>query len=172
MNDFTTEKAVALSGDITVVRTTPLDRAKAISGLIAEEALASERLGRLTDEVAAALLDANLFSVLVPKGDGGLGGTGVELFEAAEEIARADGSAGWCVAISNAISGFVYKGAAAQARKEVFGNGPVACWATLLPKATSMEEKDGFRVSGNFAWGSSSSLSRWVLAIAVLQSRG
>jgi alkylation response protein AidB-like acyl-CoA dehydrogenase len=171
MNDFNTEKAVGLSGDMAVVRTTPLDRAKAISGLIAEEALASEKLGRLTDKVAAALLGANLFSVLVPKANGGLGGTGVELFEAAEEIARADGSAGWCVAISNAISGFVYKGAAAKARKEVFGNGPVACWATLLPKATSVEEKGGFRVSGNFAWGSSSSLSRWVMVPARLEDR-
>ena len=117
------------------------------------------------------MLEANLFSVLVPEADGGLGGTGVELFEATEEIARADGSAGWCVAISNAISGFVCKGATAKARKEVFGNGPVACWATLLPKATSVEEKGGFRVSGNFAWGSSSSLSRWVLVPARLEDR-
>ncbi len=171
MNDFNTEEAVLLSGDTTLVRTTPLGRAKAISGLIGEEALASEKLGRLTDKVAAALLEANLFSVLVPEADGGLGSTGVELFEATEEIARADGSAGWCVAISNAISGFVCIGAAAKARKEVFGNGPVACWATLLPKATSVAEKGGFRVSGNFAWGSSSSLSRWVLVPARLEDR-
>ena len=166
MNDFSIEKAVALRGDTTVPRISPLGRATAISDLIAEQALASERMGRLTDKVATALLDANLFSVLVPEAEGGLGGTGVELFEAAEEIARADGSAGWCMAISNAISGFVCKGAAAKAREEVFGNGPVACWATLLPKATSVEVKGGFRVSGNFAWGSSSSLSRWVLVPA------
>src|SRR5262249_21488983 len=141
MNDFSTEKAVALNGEMTVVRTFPLDRAKAISDLIAEQALASERMGRLTDKVATALLDANLFSVLVPEAEGGLGGTGVGLFEATEEIARADGSAGWCMAISNAISGFVCKGASAEAREEVFGNGPVACWATLLPKATSVGVK-------------------------------
>jgi indole-3-acetate monooxygenase len=170
MNDLTLERPALLSGSTSVPRS-PLERAKAISNLIAEEALASERLGRLTDKVAAALLGANLFSVLVPKTHGGLGGTGVELFEAAEEIARADGSAGWCVAISNAISGFVYKGASAKARKEVFGDGPVACWATLLPKATSVAKKGGFRVSGNFAWGSSSSLSRWVLVPARLEDR-
>jgi indole-3-acetate monooxygenase len=97
------------------------------------------------------LLNADLFSIWVPEVHGGLGGTGMELFEGAEEIARADGSAGWCVAISNAISSFVNKGAAARAREEVSGDGPVACWATLLPKATSVEVKDGFRVSGNFA---------------------
>ena len=144
MNDSIGEHAIAVSGEITVAHTRPLHRAKAISGLISEEALASERLGRLTDKVAAALLDANLLSILVPRADGGLGGTGVELFEAAEEIARADGSAGWCVAISNAISSFVHKGAGAKARTEVFGHGPVACWATLLPKANSVEDKAAF----------------------------
>jgi alkylation response protein AidB-like acyl-CoA dehydrogenase len=169
MNDSIGEHT--LGGEMTIVHTGPLDRARAISGLISEEALASERLGRLTDKVAAALLDANLLSILVPRADGGLGGTGVELFEAAEEIARADGSAGWCVAISNAISSFVHKGAAAKARTEVFGHGPIACWATLLPKANSVEEKGGFRVSGSFGWGSSSSLSRWVMVPARLEDR-
>ncbi len=171
MNDSIDEHALAVGGEMTIVHTRPLCRARAISDLISEEALASERLGRLTDKVAAALLDANLYSILVPQADGGLGGMGVELFEATEEIARADGSAGWCVAISNAISGFVHKGAAAKARTEVFGNGPVACWATLLPKGTSVEEKGGFRVSGSFAWGSSSSLSRWVMVPARLADR-
>jgi indole-3-acetate monooxygenase len=165
------QHAVATSGDMTVPHPRPLDRAKAISGMISEEALASERLGRLTDKVAAALLDANLFSIRLPPADGGLGGTGVELFEAAEEISRADGSAGWNVAISNAVNTFVQKGAAAKARNEVFGDGPVACWATLLPKATSVEGECGYRVSGSFAWGSSSSLSRWVMVPARLEDR-
>jgi alkylation response protein AidB-like acyl-CoA dehydrogenase len=161
----------AISGEMTAPHSRPLDRARAISGMISEEALASERLGRLTDKVAAALLDANLFSIRLPPADGGLGGTGVEVFEAAEEISHADGSAGWNVAISNAVNTFVHKGAPAKAREEVFGNGPVACWATLLPKAISVEEQGGYRVSGNFAWGSSSSLSRWVLVPARLTDR-
>jgi len=149
----------------------PLDRAKAISRLISEEALASERLGRLTDSVSAALLEANLFSIVVPEADGGFGGTRVELFEAVEEIARADGSAGWCAAICNGINAFICKGATAEARREVFGDGPVACWATLLPKGNSVEADNGFCVSGNFAWGSGSSLARWVLVPARLKDR-
>ena len=149
----------------------PLDRAKAISRLISEEALASERLGRLTDSVSAALLEANLFSIVVPEADGGFGGTRVELFEAVEEIARADGSAGWCAAICNGINAFICKGATAEARREVFGDGPVACWATLLPKGNSVEADNGFCVSGHFAWGSGSSLARWVLVPARLKDR-
>jgi alkylation response protein AidB-like acyl-CoA dehydrogenase len=53
----------------------------------------------------------------------------------------------------------------------VFGSGPVACWATLLPKATSVDGEGGFRVSGNFGWGSGSSLSRWVMVPARLIDR-
>jgi indole-3-acetate monooxygenase len=172
MNDSISGQAIAMGCKMTVADTRPLDRARAISGLISEEALASERLGRLTDKVAAALLDANLLSIRLPQADGGLGGTGVELFEAVEEISRADGSAGWCTAICNAVSAFIHKGASARAREEVFGSGPVACWATLLPKATSVDEEGGFRVSGNFGWGSGSSLSRWVMVPARLTDRG
>jgi indole-3-acetate monooxygenase len=107
----------------------------------------------------------------VPRADGGLGGTGVDLFEAAEEVSRADGSAGWCMAICNAVNIFVHKGVAPATREEVFGNGPVACWATLLPKATSVEEDGGFCVSGSFGWGSGSSFARWVMVPARLADR-
>ena len=149
----------------------PLDLAKTISGLVSEDALAGERLGRLTDRVATAMLGANLFSIRLPQADGGLGGTGVDLFEATEEIARADGSAGWCMLISNSVSTFVHNGADPRARREIFGNGPVACWGTLLPKAKSVETAGGFRASGNFAWGSSSSFSRWVFVAEPIADR-
>ncbi|HUK58729.1 MAG TPA: acyl-CoA dehydrogenase family protein [Stellaceae bacterium] len=149
----------------------PLARAKAIGTLISGEALAAERLTRLTDKVAAALLDANLFSILVPAADGGCGGSRTELFETAEEIARADGSAGWCVALCNGINASVHAGASARARREVFGDGPVACWGSLLPRAKSLEANGGFRVSGNFGWGSGSSLARWVVVPAPIEPR-
>jgi indole-3-acetate monooxygenase len=149
----------------------PLERAKALGRLIAEDALAAERLTRLTDRVAAALLDANLFSVLVPAADGGFSGSRVELFETVEEIARADGSAGWCVALCNAINASVHAGLPARARAEVFANGPVACWGSLLPKAKSVAAEGGFRVSGNFGMGSGSSLARWVVVPATLPPR-
>lgn len=171
MNVFAGGRAVAAGCEAASVHNSPLDRARAISQLISEEALASERLGRLTDKVAAALLQANLLSIRLPREDGGLGGTGVDLFEATEEIACADGSAGWNMLISNAVSTFVHSGASPQARSEIFGEGPVACWATLLPKAKSVAAKGGFRVSGEFAWGSSSSLSRWVMVAEPLDDR-
>ena len=169
MAHFSGARAIATGS--TVPDHSPLCRARVIGGLISEEAFASERLGRLTDKVAAALMDANLCSIRLPRADGGLGGTGADRFEAAEEISHADGSAGWCMAICNAVNTFVNKGASPEARREVFGNGPGACWATLLPKASSVAEQGGFCVSGNFSYGSSSSFSRWVMVPARVPER-
>jgi alkylation response protein AidB-like acyl-CoA dehydrogenase len=73
--------------------------------------------------------------------------------------------------ISNTGSTFVHIGAGVKARCEVFGYGPVACWGTLLPKARSVAVEAGFRVSGDFSFGSSSSLARWVVVAGPLADR-
>jgi len=149
----------------------PVERARAISGLLRDEAPAGERLGRLTDAATEAILSANLCSIMVPCEAGGLGGSRVAFFKATEAIARADGSAGWCVGLCNGINVFVHRGASQQLREEVFGAGPVSCWASLLPKGRSAPQKGGFRLTGAFGWGSGSSMSRWVVVTAPLADR-
>lgn len=156
--------------DITVA-TSAVDRAKAISEVIREEALAGERMGRLTDRAADAILSQNLCSIMVPREAGGLGASRVAFFEATEEIARADGSAGWCVGLCNGINVFIHRGATPGLRQEVFGAGPVSCWASLLPRGRSAPEPGGFRLTGAFGWGSGSSMSRWVVVTAPLADR-
>jgi hypothetical protein len=49
------------------VATTSPERAKALYDLISAEARESELAGRLTDRAAQALLDANLFSMLIAR---------------------------------------------------------------------------------------------------------
>lgn len=83
--------------------------------------MASEQAGKLTDKVSAALLEAGLFSLFLTAADGGLAGDRVDLFEAVEEVSRADGSAGWCLSVCGATLDFVNKAATAEARREVFG---------------------------------------------------
>jgi hypothetical protein len=75
-----------------LMQATSLVRAKAIYDVISGEARESELAGRLIDRMAQALLGANLFSMLVARSNGGL--------EASREtVARADGSAGWCLSV-------------------------------------------------------------------------
>ena len=122
-------------------------RATALYDVISGEAEAGERLGRLTDVVAASLLDARLLAILNPERDGGLGGSWLDFYGAVEAIARADGSAGWCTSVCNAINHTLLLGLPAKGRDEVFGGGPASCWASLIPKAVATPEAGGFRVS-------------------------
>jgi hypothetical protein len=71
MDNSVGELAVAPNDQTPPTPISPLARARVLSGLIMAEALAAERLGRLTDKIAAAMLDANLFSIVVPKAHGG-----------------------------------------------------------------------------------------------------
>ena len=153
------------------VATTPVERAKAIYDLISGEARESEPAGRLTDRAAQALLDANLFSMLVVRSTGGLEVSRAEFFETVETIAKADGSAGWCLSVCATTAFVVSKAARAEVKREVFGEGPVALWTSVLPRAQSVAVEAGYRVSGRFGWGSGSSLARWVVVAEGLPDR-
>jgi indole-3-acetate monooxygenase len=65
----------------------------------------------------------------------------------------------------------VSKAASAEVKQEVFGDGPVALWTSLLPRAQSVAVEAGYRVSGRFGWGSGSSLARWVAVAEGLPDR-
>jgi alkylation response protein AidB-like acyl-CoA dehydrogenase len=143
------------------------ERAEALCPLVREESAASERLGRLTDEVAGALLQAGLFSLLLPESAGGLGGRRRDLFEAAEALGRADGSVGWCISLCNTVNFVAWRGLGDEGRAEVFGSGPSACWTGLLPNAVSTATPGGYRISGNWTYGSGSSFARWVLVTSM-----
>lgn len=149
---------------------TALERAQSLAELIGEEALAGERQGQLTDKVADAMLDAGLFSILLPGRYGGLGESRVSYFQTVEAIARADGSAGWCVSVCNAVNVGALMGLPETGRDELFGSGPVACWASLSPNATSTPRDGGFVVSTKGMFGSGSSLARWVLVAAPIKT--
>lgn len=153
-------------------RATPLDRARSLHDLIDAEADASERLGRLTDSVASAMLAARLFEILIPERYGGWGVGMGAFFEAVEEIARADGSAGWCASLCNIINQTAFVGLPPEGRDEVFGHGPVACWAALAPNAVATPEAGGYRISCPGAFGSGSSLSSWALVASNIGEPG
>ena len=153
------------------MQATSLERAKALYDLISGEARKSELAGRLTDGAAQALLDANLFSMLVARSNGGLEASRAEFFETVETVAKANGSAGWCLSVCATTAFVVSKAARAEVKREVFGEGPVALWTSVLPRAQSVAVEAGYRVSGRFGWGSGSSLARWAVVAEGLPDR-
>jgi indole-3-acetate monooxygenase len=147
-------------------------RAETLASLVREESASSERLGRLTDKVASSLLEEKLFSILLPQSEGGLGGTRRDLYEAAETLARADGSTGWCLSLCNSVNYVAWRGLTAEGRSDVFENGPVACWTCLIPDAVSIAAPGGYRITGKWTYVSGSSFARWALVTSASKTAG
>ena len=82
-------------------------RARALQELVRAEAPRTESHRTLTAPVVQALLDAELFYLMVPAALGGLEVDGRTYLEVVEAIAAADGSTGWCVMIGAEVNGLV-----------------------------------------------------------------
>jgi alkylation response protein AidB-like acyl-CoA dehydrogenase len=153
-------------------RGTAAGRAAALFDLISGEAEAADRLGRLTDPVIQGLHGARLFEIMIPERYGGWGAAAVALFEATEEVARADGSAAWCLSMCNMMNRTAFLGLPPEGRDEMFGHGPTACWAALRPGAACTPDGDGFRVSYAGAYGTGSAVSDWVQVVSYVGEVG
>ena len=78
-----------------------LAAARALGPMIRAEAEAIEAAGRLTDKVVAGLKEAGVFRMTMPRSMGGPELDPIAQLEIVEEVARADGSAGWVVMIGS-----------------------------------------------------------------------
>jgi alkylation response protein AidB-like acyl-CoA dehydrogenase len=124
-----------------------------------------DRERKLPAEVVQLLRDANLFGVLIPKSMGGLELDPVTAARVVEEVAAADGSAGWCIMIASqnaTLAGFLPE---ADAR-EVLSNRSIVC-GTARPTGRAVITNDpapGYRVSGRWPFASGSSHADWFVA--------
>ena len=140
-------------------------RARDVAPVAREEALASERVGTLTDRVVEALAQAGLFGIAVPAAlGGGEQGFGTQI-DVYEELSRADGSAGWCLMASASASAFAGAYCAPDAAREMFGSRPwVAHAGQFAPRGQGHAVEGGYRVSGDFSFGSGTAYAAYVAA--------
>jgi alkylation response protein AidB-like acyl-CoA dehydrogenase len=84
-----------------------LSAIRAIESVIRQHADEAEKNHRLSQAVVDALGQAGLFRMWIPKTLGGLEVSPLTAYRAIEEVARLDGSTGWCVfiAVSSSITG-------------------------------------------------------------------
>ncbi len=148
-----------------------LHRARSLHALISADAAAAEEAGQLTGRTAQALLDANLFAQMLPAEAGGLGASRADFFEVIEAVASADGSAGWCLSACSMSHALLDLALPEAGRREVLLGTPAAVWASLIPCARSEPAEGGYMLSGQFAWGSGSSFSDWVIVAEPLSER-
>ncbi|VXB43228.1 Acyl-CoA dehydrogenase [Arthrobacter sp. 9V] len=136
-------------------------RATSLVPLVREFAAQGSEARRVAPEVVAALEEAGLFRMLVPKRHGGMGASLRTAVEVTQEIARGDGSTGWVTTLMMVGTGFAST-FSEQAQEEVFGSNPLAKVAgTFSPGSKSERVDGGYLVSGRWPYSSGSFAADW-----------
>ena len=139
----------------------PVARARDLSGLIIAEADATERDRRLTEPVLEALHEARFFRLLYPRAVGGDEVEPAVYIDAVVELARADGSVGWCASIANSIGLFApYLGL--DAALTVFADPRATCAWGPPNECRGIAAPGGYRVTGRWDFASGCRHSSWM----------
>lgn len=140
-----------------------VERAKALAPRIAAAADAIEEARDLPADLVAALHEAGLFRMLLPRSIGGGELPPAEYVQTLEEIAKADASTAWCVA---QISGACTMAASLDHKvaREIFAPGQLLAMGPANVSGKAMAAPGGYRVSGNWQFASGSRSAVWIAA--------
>ena len=136
-------------------------RARALLPLIGEAAAGVETGRRLDEGVVAALHEAGLFRMMMPRWLGGGEALPSEFVQVIETIARADASTAWCLSqmtVCSLSSVYLERDAA----KDVFGGPRVALAWGSTPDARAVRVPGGYRVTGKWEFGSGCHHATWL----------
>lgn len=136
-------------------------RARTLAPMVAAAAARIETERQLPDDLVAALHEAQLFRMLLPRSLAGAELPPHIYVQAIEEIAKADASAAWCVAqtavCSTAAASLDHATAA-----EIFGD-PRAVLAWGPPgRGRAVAAPGGYRISGRWQFASGSRHATWL----------
>ena len=100
------------------------------------------------------IANARLFRVALPEAEGGLGADIVTTLQVIEEIARADGSTGWCLAMGiNTLRQSAQFGP--DVRRQIFFSDPIGISAgSANPRGRAVAAPGGYRVTGHWFFAS------------------
>jgi len=163
--------AVTTRRSATAETTSPVDAARALASDIRAAADRIEQARRLPLDVVAALTDAGLFRLCVPRALGGSESDPATIVAAIETVAAADGSAGWCVAIgvtSGLLSGYLR----ADVAREIYGPPSVISGGVFAPKGIATAVEGGYRVTGRWPFASGCQHCAWLMGGSVVVDAG
>ena len=139
-----------------------LSAVRGLAPLIREHADAAERQRRLSQPVVTALAEAGIFRMYTPHALGGFEVEPLTFYRVVEEIARLDGSTGWCAFIAgcNPLMGAYLSDHAAA---EVFGRDPhVITAGVVFPYGKAIVRDGGYVVSGHWSYASGCQHCAWI----------
>jgi alkylation response protein AidB-like acyl-CoA dehydrogenase len=137
---------------------------RAIESVIRQHADEAEKNHRLSQAVVDALGQAGLFRMWIPKTLGGLEVSPLTAYRAIEEVARLDGSTGWCVfiAVSSSITGAFLADLAAE---EMFRQPLKVIGGSIAGVGKALVQPNGYMVSGRWPYASGCQHCGWLLAL-------
>ena len=139
-----------------------LDRVRALLPEIAAYADETERERRIAAPLVAAMLEAGLFRMLLPRPFNGFETDPLTFITAIEEIAKADASTAWSLC-QTAVCAMAAAYLPAETAMEIFAHDPkaVLAWGPG-PTGRGVAAPGGYRVSGNFAFASGGRHATWL----------
>ena len=144
-----------------VSRPDPVLRARDLMPMIAAAADETERLRRIPEPLLDQLHAARLFRMLYPRSVGGGEVEPATYIEAVGELARADGSVGWCVSIANSI-GLFAPYLDLEAARIVFGDPRATCAWGPPNDCRGIAVPGGYRVTGRWDFASGCRHATWM----------
>ena len=140
--------------DTVPAATTPLEVARGLAPSIRKRAAEIEAARKLPADLVMDIASARLFRVALPEAEGGLGADIVTTLQVIEEVARADGSTGWCLAMGiNTLRQSAQF--APDVRRQIFFSDPVGISAgSANPRGRAVAVSGGYRVTGHWFFAS------------------
>ncbi|AZP15953.1 acyl-CoA dehydrogenase family protein [Streptomyces aquilus] len=146
-----------------------LARVREIRPLIAEHAPRTERERRVTGEVVAALTEAGVHRMNVPRRYGGHQTRLRTQVDVLAEVAGACGSAGF-TALIQAGCAFIAALFPDEAQDEIFASPDVRVGGTLVPDATAVAVDGGYLVNGTSGFATGCQDADWHLLTVRVES--
>ncbi len=145
-----------------------LARARVAAAAIAPLAARIETERRLPPEAVRALVDAGAFKLCVPRAYGGGEVSLATALAVFEEIARADGSAGWCAMIG-AVSGLMSVYVDDDVARGIYAPVDAITCGVFAPMGRATRVDGGFRVSGRWPFASGCEHSAWRMGGTIVE---
>ncbi len=130
-----------------------------------------EKARRMPKDLVEALRKTGIFAWSVPRAIGGDQASPIDLMQATETVASADGSAGWCAMIANGSNigaGYMNE----QGAREVFADPTKPTAGIAAPTGAAVRVDGGVKVNGRWAFASGITHSDWVWAGCVVMENG
>jgi indole-3-acetate monooxygenase len=149
-----------------------LTSVRAMSPLVTKLAPTTEQGRRLPNELLREFKAAGLFRAWMPRELGGETLEPVGMMRVVEELAQADGSAGWAVMVAAQCATFIPQLDLKDAQAVFSADDILAGTAGITGRGTAVQEGDGYRANGRFAFASGCTHASWLVATFTIMEGG